>query len=111
MKLLLDENLPKRLKTDFPEHEIYTVRDCGWQGKTNGALLELMLAENFDVLITFDKNLKHQQNFKKYPIPVIVLNAPDNSYVSLNILVPAIKAMLDDNLPLGYRNLGWLNLT
>jgi predicted nuclease of predicted toxin-antitoxin system len=23
MKLLLDENLPKKLKRDFPEHEIY----------------------------------------------------------------------------------------
>ena len=30
MKLLLDENLPKRLKQDFSEHEIYTVRDLGW---------------------------------------------------------------------------------
>ena len=36
MKLLLDENLPKRLKADFPEHEIYTVRDKGWNGKKNG---------------------------------------------------------------------------
>lgn len=27
MKLLLDENLPKRLKLDFPFHEVYTVRD------------------------------------------------------------------------------------
>ena len=25
MKLLLDENLPKRLKLDFENHEIYTV--------------------------------------------------------------------------------------
>jgi predicted nuclease of predicted toxin-antitoxin system len=32
MKLLLDENLPKRLKLDFTEHEIYTVRDKGWNG-------------------------------------------------------------------------------
>jgi hypothetical protein len=29
MGLLLDENLPKRLKADFPEHETYTVRDKG----------------------------------------------------------------------------------
>ncbi len=27
MRLLLDENIPKRLKSDFLEHEIYTVRD------------------------------------------------------------------------------------
>lgn len=33
MKLLLDENLPKRLRNDFSEHEIYTVRDKGWNSK------------------------------------------------------------------------------
>ena len=63
MKLLLDENLPKKLKLDFPEHEIYTVNDKGWNGVQNGNLLKLLLAENFDGLITFDKNLQYQQNF------------------------------------------------
>lgn len=33
MKLLIDENLPKRLKLDFPEHKIYTVNDKGWNSK------------------------------------------------------------------------------
>ena len=27
MKLLLDENLPKKLKNDFRDYEIYTVRE------------------------------------------------------------------------------------
>ena len=57
MKLLLDENLPKRLKADFPGHETFTVSDLGWNGKTNGELLKLMMEDGFDVLITFDKNL------------------------------------------------------
>lgn len=35
MRLLLDENLPKRLKLDFTEHEIFTVSDKGWNGKKN----------------------------------------------------------------------------
>ena len=43
MKLLIDENLPKRLKIHFPEHEIYTVHDMGWNSKKNGELLKLML--------------------------------------------------------------------
>ncbi|HZG00129.1 MAG TPA: hypothetical protein VEY71_03960 [Chitinophagales bacterium] len=59
MKLLLDENQPKRLKLNFPEHEVYTVRDKGWASKFNGELLRLMLADGFDALITFDKNLRH----------------------------------------------------
>ncbi len=50
MRLLLDENLPKRLKSDFPEHEIFTVRDKQWNGITNGELLKLLLENSFDAL-------------------------------------------------------------
>jgi len=90
MKLLLDENLPKRLKEHFEEHEIYTVRDMGWNGVTNGELLKLMIADEFDVLITFDKNLQFQQNFSKYTLPIIVLNAFDNTYLTLQEFIPQI---------------------
>ena len=65
MRLLLDENLPKRLKLDFPEYEIYTVRYKGWNGIKNSDLLKLLMEHNFDALLTFDKNLQHQQNFAK----------------------------------------------
>ena len=98
MKLLLDENLPKRLKSDFPEHEIYTVRDKGWNGFKNGKLLELMIEESFDALLIFDKNLQHQQNFQKFSLPVIVLNASDNSYMTLSKLVFQIKKILKSKL-------------
>lgn len=94
MKLLLDENLPKKLKLDFPEHEIYTVSDKGWNSKKNGELLKLMVNEGFDGLFTFDKNLQYQQNFIKYPIAVIVLNAEDNAYLTL-------REVLNKNLPAG----------
>ena len=64
MKLLLDENLPKRLKADFPTHEIYTEQEKEWNGIKNGELLRLMKEDHFDALLTFDKNLQHQQNFQ-----------------------------------------------
>lgn len=98
MKLLLDENLPKRLKNDLSEYEIYTVRDKEWNGKKNGELLKLMIADGFDALLTFDKNLQYQQNFNKYSLPVILLNAPDNSYITLRELVPKIKTTLSQPL-------------
>ncbi|MEI7584189.1 DUF5615 family PIN-like protein [Runella sp.] len=94
MKLLLDENLPKQLKNDFVEHEIYHITDLRWNGIKNGELLKLMLAEHFDVLLTFDKNLRHQQNFQKYPIAVFVLVAERNQYRFLAPLVEKIKARL-----------------
>jgi len=102
MLLLLDENLPKRLKLDFPEHEIYTVRDKEWNGIKNGELLKLLIQNNFDALLTFDKNLQHQQNFVKYTIAVIVLSAKINSYEELTILTPKIKEILNNPpLPVG----------
>lgn len=96
MKLLLDENLPKRLKQDFPEHEISTVRDQGWNGLTNGALIEQMLENGFDALITFDKNLQYQQNFDRYPIQVIVLTAASNRYRHLSPIVDKVKESLSN---------------
>ncbi len=99
MRLLLDENLPKRLKEDFLEHEVYTVRDKGWNGVKNGALLKLLMENSFDALLTFDKNLQHQQNFSKYTITVFILIAKTNQYNQLKLLTPKIKKHLE-NLPL-----------
>lgn len=94
MLLLLDENLPKRLKSDFPDHEVFTVRDKEWNGIKNGELLKLMLANNFDALLTFDKNLRHKQNFIKYPITVFVLTAFNNTYELLNPLTIQVNRIL-----------------
>jgi len=95
MRLLLDENLPKRLKLDFPEHEIFTVRDKGWNGIKNGELLKRMLEDRFDALLTFDKNLQHQQNFEKYSLTVFVISARINTYNMLTPLSGQIRKILN----------------
>ena len=102
MRLLLDENLPKRLKQDFPEHEVFTVRDMQWNGIKNGELLKLLVDNCFDALLTFDKNLQHQQNFSKYTIAVFVLTAKINQYMELKKLTPKVKEYLrKEQLPSG----------
>lgn len=101
MRLLLDENLPKRLKQDLTEHEIYTAADKGWIGISNGKLLHLLSENKFDALLTFDKNLQYQQNFARYTVAVLVLNAPDNSYLTLKYLVQRIKEVLTTDLKPG----------
>lgn len=95
MKILLDENLPKKLKIEFQQHEIWTTREKGWNGKKNGELLRLMQEHGIEVLLTFDKNLQHQQNFSKYPIVVVVLNAFSNDYAELQPLMPKVLSFLD----------------
>lgn len=102
MRLLLDENLPKRLKLDFPEHEIYTVRDKQWNGIKNGELLQLLVKSSFDALLTYDKNLQYQQNFSKYTLTVFVLTAKINRYIELTKLTLKIKKYLNTGeMPIG----------
>jgi hypothetical protein len=102
MRLLLDENLPKRLKQDFITHEVYTVREKSWNGIKNGELLKLLIENKFDALLTFDKNLQHQQNFLKYTITVFVLSAKMNTYEELTKLTPIVQSYFNkDRLPVG----------
>jgi hypothetical protein len=102
MRLLLDENLPRRLIADFSGHEVFTVREKGWQGLKNSDLLKQMVNHGFDALLTFDKNLHHQQNFYRYPISVFVISATINSYEELTKLSGLIRTHLENPpLPTG----------
>lgn len=98
MKILLDENLPKKLKSLLSMYEVYTVNDMGWNGKQNGELLRLMTDNNFDTIITFDKNIEFQQNFSKFTIPVLVFNAPDNTFLTLSGYKVQLLTLLNSKL-------------
>lgn len=95
MKILLDENIPAKLKLDFGERfQVKTVRDMKWLGKKNGELLGLAAFNGFDIFITLDKNLKNQQNLDKVQIKFIVLLAIDNKHQTLQPYVDKIKNIL-----------------
>ena len=97
MKILLDESLPIKLKVDFEdEHEVYTVRDKGWLGQKNGALLQLIVAERFDLFVTVDKNLRFQQNLDNLPITISVLISKDNRLQTLRNLISKLLLRLSE---------------
>ena len=72
----------------------YAVRDKGWNALENGDLIKVMEDENFDYLITSDKNLRYQQNIEKYNIAFIILNVINNNYETILPLVGEIKEVL-----------------
>ena len=41
MRVLLDENLPRKLAGHLPGHQCRSVAESGWSGKKNGELLAL----------------------------------------------------------------------
>jgi len=97
MKLLLDENLPIKLKYLFSKnHKIFTVREMGWSGKTNGELLGLMISSGFEGLLTIDKNLKHQQNLEQFKIKIFILDASNNKISTLEPFIDKLEICLSE---------------
>ena len=94
MRVLLDECVTRYLKRDLPGHEVFTVEEAGLKGLKNGQLLQAA-AGSYDVLITVDQNLPHQQNPDTLPLPVIVLSAKRSTYPMLKPLMPRVLEALE----------------
>jgi len=72
MKLLLDECVVRDLKRDLIGHNVSTVVEAGFSGLENGELLRAA-SEDYDVLITVDRNLPFQQNISSLQIGILIL--------------------------------------
>lgn len=98
MRILLDECLPKRLKRDLVGHEAQTVPEMGWASKENGDLLTLAEGR-FDVFLTVDRNLSHQQDVRNFKIAVVVMVAKGNRHSDLQPLISQVLAALSAVVP------------
>ncbi len=98
MRILLDHNLDWRLWELLRPHEVVTTRRMRWDRYENGELLALAQAE-FDVLLTTDTNLYHQQKVAAYNLAVIVLRAYQNSFEAVAPLMPQVAVLLEHIQP------------
>lgn len=98
MRILLDEDLPRRLGKYLVGHYAETVPRCGWAGVKNGRLLALA-ATRFDVFLTMDQNLEFQQNLATLPVAVLVIDAVSNRIKHLEPLVPELLAAIENVQP------------
>ena len=75
MKVLLDEDLPHKLRAALTGHDVWTVAYAELDGLKNGALLLAAEARGFDLFVTGDQNLSYQQNLSKRSLSVVLLTA------------------------------------
>lgn len=95
MRILLDEDVPTRLRLHFGEAaDVETVEYRGWKGLKNGALLRAA-QEHFDVLVTMDNHLPEQQPLQQFDLAVVILRARNKSLTELQKLMPELERMLD----------------
>ena len=93
MRVLLDECVPRRLKSELPDHEVRTAQEEGWAGMKNGALLQVASGQ-FDVFLTVDRNISFQQNLRGLKIGVLAMLAPSNWLIDLRPLMTQVRQAL-----------------
>ena len=64
MKILFDQGTPRPLRSFLPEHAVDTAAGRGWSELSNGELLDIAESEGYELLITTDQNIRHQQNLE-----------------------------------------------
>ena len=72
-RVIFDQNVPKRLRTFLTDHTVETAYERGWSVLTNGELLNAIERERYDVFVTCDQNLTHQQQLKDRRFGVVIL--------------------------------------
>jgi len=95
MKILIDECLPVALAGHLTTlgHDCQTVRQAGFGSKKNGELLALAEGQ-WDLLLTSDRNIKHQQSMAGRRLSIVILCAKTNLLRDLLPLMPACNQAL-----------------
>ena len=71
VRVLLDENMPHKLRRHLAKHETVTAVYAGFGGRRNGALLSAAEAAGFDVVVTGDLSLQYQQNLSSRKLAIV----------------------------------------
>lgn len=98
MKFLLDECLPLDFRHSFPSHNAHTAQWAGLKGKTNGELLRDAEIAGYDVLLTVDQGIPHQQ-YAGGRLSIILIRSRTNQIEDLLLLVDAIVQALETIRP------------
>lgn len=95
MRVLLDEYIDESLRHEFANYECETCRFAGFKGFSNGELVAAAEQAGFDVLITVDQNLPHQQNVANRLLSIVVIQASSTNIDDLIVFIPAVLAAID----------------
>ena len=98
MKILLDECLPLDFRHSFPNHDAHTVQWAGFKSKKNGEVLLAAETAGYDVFLTVDQGIRHQQHSAGRKLAILV-RSPTNQIEDLRPLVDAILNALTTLLP------------
>lgn len=91
MKVLLEEQIDVRMKDQLMDFSVFTLHDFGWLGLKNGELREEMHGQDFQFLVTADKNMPFQQNLEKLRFTLLLLDTPSLLWTFQEMFVPKLR--------------------
>ena len=68
MRILLDNNVPRLLTSNLPDHQADTAFQRDWHTLTNGELLDQAESDGYQLLTTADQRIPYQQNLSRRSI-------------------------------------------
>lgn len=83
--------MPRQIARELSSHDVRTVRAEGWSGVLNGELLSRAERAGFEVFLTADRNLEHQQAITEQSLGVVVLITRRLKLEHLLPLMPAAR--------------------
>jgi hypothetical protein len=73
VRILFDQGTPSPLRARLVGHDVSTAFELGWSRLNNGELLAAAEGR-FDLLVTTDRQLRHQQNLGGRRLAILVLS-------------------------------------
>ncbi len=93
MRILLDQGTPAPLRRHLGQHDVDTAFERGWSRLRNGELLDRAEADGYQLLVTTDQNLRHQQNLVGRQLAIMVLLAA--SWPRIQFHVDDVRAAVE----------------
>ena len=75
MKILFDHGTPATLRMHLEEHAVDRSAEKGWELLGNGELIRRAEKDGYEVIVTTDQNMRHQQNLAGLRLGIVVLMA------------------------------------
>lgn len=103
MKILFDQGVPRPLRRYLTGHLVNTTAERGWSTLENGVLLDRAEEDGYQLLITTDQSLRHQQNFAGRKIAILVLLS--TAWPLIQLRVEEIQAVVNEMPPGDYKEI------
>lgn len=89
MRVVIDASIDPRLVEAFPQDDVRTLFDLGWQHLKDNVLVRQL---DCDAFITADRGFEHQHNLRSLSFGIVVVHVERNKIAFYRPLFPQLHS-------------------